>query len=249
VFGSRRTQALQIYKQAYNGNTPPQLLTQGTELDFYNARVAPDGASLILAGVVQGSTGFGFYRVPIDGGAPQLLFKIEGNDSGDFRCTIQPVNLCVYGLFSEDRKELRVVSFPQPGVDARELLRIPVEPGAEYHWGMSPDGSWIGIEKSYWNANQIRFVPVRGGETRNVTVQGYTYLQSFDWAQDSKSVFVATYSPGGSVLLHVGLDGSVQPIWRQAQSSRTWGIPSPDGRHITMFGTSREANVWLLENF
>jgi eukaryotic-like serine/threonine-protein kinase len=148
VFGSRRTQALQIYKQAYNGNTPPQLLTQGTELDFYNARVAPDGASLILVGVVHGSTGFGFYRVPIDGGAPQLLFKIEGNDSGDFRCTIQPVNLCVYGLFSEDRKELRVVSFPQPGVDARELLRIPVEPGAEYHWGMSPDGSWMVLRKA-----------------------------------------------------------------------------------------------------
>ena len=60
---------------------------------------------------------------------------------------------------------------------------------------------------------------------------------------------VGTAGPGGSTLLRVGLDGSVQAIWQQAQPLKIWGISSPDGNHITMFGTSSDANVWMMDNF
>ena len=28
----------------------------------------------------------------------------------------------------------------------------------------------------------------------------------------------------------------------------TWGIPSPDGRHIAISGVSAEANAWMIDN-
>ena len=78
--------------------------------------------------------------------------------------------------------------------------------------------------------------------------QGYSQLRSLDWASDSNSVFVGTSGPGGATLLHIDLAGNAQAIWQQSQPLNTWGIPSPDGRHIAIFGTSAEANVWMIDN-
>jgi len=72
---------------------------------------------------------------------------------------------------------------------------------------------------------------------------------SFDWAADSKGVFVSTWGPGGTTLLHIDLNGNAQPVWHQPQPSQTWGIASPDGRRLAMPGVSADANVWMIDNF
>ncbi|HEV2732024.1 MAG TPA: hypothetical protein VGV15_18480, partial [Terriglobales bacterium] len=72
---------------------------------------------------------------------------------------------------------------------------------------------------------------------------------SLDWAPDSKSLYVGSSGPTGARLLHVGLDGETQPIWQQPQLSFTWGVPSPDGRHVAMLGISFDSNVWIIDNF
>jgi hypothetical protein len=59
---------------------------------------------------------------------------------------------------------------------------------------------------------------------------------------------VGTSGPGGATLLHIDLAGKAQAIWQQSQPLKPWGIPSPDGRHIAIFGTSAEANVWMIDN-
>jgi len=38
-------------------------------------------------------------------------------------------------------------------------------------------------------------------------------------------------------------------LWHQAQPNQIWGIPSPDGRHLTMYGISADANVSMMDNF
>jgi serine/threonine protein kinase/Tol biopolymer transport system component len=249
IFASRRTQILQVYKQALDGAGSLQLITHSTDINFYNVRLLPDGTSLLLFGQAAKASTPNWYGVGLDGGAPEVLFAAEPNTDGDYHCTNKSVGLCTYGVYTGDNKMLTVKSFRPPSTQTEVLMRIPTDPAEAYHWGISPDGSLIGILQTDWNVNQIRLIPVHGGETRTITVRGYQNFQSFDWAPDSKSFFVATYSPGGSVLLHIGLDGSARAIWRQAQSLRTWGIPSPDGRHITMFGTSEEANVWMIDDF
>lgn len=129
----------------------------------------------------------------------------------------------------------------------RELLRIPVDPESDYHWALSPNGLLVGLLKSEWGSDQIRFFSVHGGENRAITVNGYAELRSLDWAPDSRSVFVGSSGPEGSVLLHIDLSGKTQPIWRQPQPLNTWGIASPDGRRLAVFGTSVDANVWVID--
>jgi hypothetical protein len=217
-------------------------------MDFYIARLTPDGTSLVVEGRPHGADTLGLYRVSIGGGVPQLLFVPE-RSSGDYRCTNQQANLCVAGLFTLGRNELIIQSFALSDGKGEELLRIPLELGADYRWAISPDGTQVGILKSDWNANQIRLFQVHGGEPRTLTIKGYVNLVSLDWEPDSKRMFVGTVGPGGAALLRIGLDGNTQPIWQYPQLFNTWGIPSPDERHVTMVGQSADANVWMIENF
>ena len=109
------------------------------------------------------------------------------------------------------------------------------------------DGSRIGILKMH--GDQIRLVSLRGGPTRTISTKGYSDLLELYWGIDSQSMFVSTLEPGGAALLHVDLGGEAQPVWRQHQPTVTWGIPSPDGRHLAVLGSRSEANAWLIDNF
>jgi hypothetical protein len=99
------------------------------------------------------------------------------------------------------------------------------------------------------HGNQIRLVPLGGGLTRTITVKDYPDLLDLNWAIDSQSMFVSTLQPGHATLLRVALNGDALPVWQQHQSKLTWGIPSPDGRHLAIMAANSEANVWMIGNF
>jgi hypothetical protein len=220
-------------------------------MNFYVARLSPDGAWVLLEGEPNGSRKMAIYRVGIRGGVPQLLFHTEGLIQ--YWCTNKAANFCVFERPSAGQNELVVASFDPMGANGKELLRIPLEPGSsagvglDYTWQISPDGSRIGLVKRH--ANQIRLVPLGGGQTRTITINGYSDLEDLNWAIDSQSMFVSTLGPGGAILLHVGLNGDAQPIWQQPQTTWSWGFSSPDGRHLAITGESSQANVWMIGNF
>src|SRR6202165_1312227 len=189
---SRRTQVLQVYSQALEGSTPPQLVTPAPTIDFDNVRLAPDGTWLVALGQPRGSSKENFYRVAIGGGVPQLMFVPETGTDGDFRCTNQRANFCVYALRTPHQNELILKSFDLMSGMGKEILRIPVDPGADNHWALSPAGSQVGILKSGWDSDQIRFFQVHGGRTRSISIKGYSQLRSLDWAPDSLLPMAAT---------------------------------------------------------
>jgi hypothetical protein len=249
IFGSDRAGTFGIYRQALEGSTP-RVISSSPTLDAFNYRLSPDGWWVVFAGTPHNSppgTPYRLYRVAVNGGAPQPLFEVPGF-SGMY-CTNRAANLCTYGAQPRDGRSLFITAFDLAAGKGKELLRIPTEPGAEYDWAPSPDGSQVAILKSDWNLGQIRFIPLGGSEARTITTKGYVNLDSLDWAPDSRSVFVDTWGPSGTTVLHIDLSGNVQPIWHQLQPIQTWGIPSPDGRHLTMFGESVDANVWMIDNF
>jgi len=47
----------------------------------------------------------------------------------------------------------------------------------------------------------------------------------------------------------VDLQGNARVLWQQRGLLETYGVPSPDGRHLTMLGHTLNGNVWLIENF
>jgi len=250
IFESDRAGASGIYRQALDGS-PPRVVFSSTALDVEGwVRLSPDGTWVLFAGTSRNSppgTAYQLYRVAASGGAAQLLFEVPG--LSDMTCANRAANFCTYSMQTADGRNLIVTAFDPVAGKGKELLRVPTEPGGQYTYSVSPDGSLVAYEKMDWNADQINFLPVRGGQARTATVKGYTNFNSLDWAPDSKSVFVGTWGPSGDTLLHIDLNGNVQPVWRQLYPARTWGIPSPDGRHLTMRAVSADANVWMIDNF
>jgi len=45
------------------------------------------------------------------------------------------------------------------------------------------------------------------------------------------------------------LQGNARFLWEQRGGFGTYGVPSPDGRHLAMRGWYVEANLWMMENF
>jgi serine/threonine protein kinase/Tol biopolymer transport system component len=249
IFRSDRVGTFGIYRQALDGSTPRVIMSSPT-LHAIWIRLSPDGTWVLFAAKPRNSplgTPGRLYRVAVNGGAPEPLFEVPG--ISDMHCTYRAANLCTYSAQTADGRSLVVTAFDPVAGKGKELLRIPTEPGAAYAYALSPDGSLVAYEKMDWTADQVHFLPLRGGQARTVTVKGYTNLDSLDWAPDSKSVFVGTWGPSGATLLHIDLNGSVQPVWRQPQPAETWGIPSPDGRHLAMIAESADANVWMIDNF
>jgi serine/threonine protein kinase/Tol biopolymer transport system component len=251
IYSSQRASNLLMFRQALDRDTALQLVAPGTNTNFFVARLSPDGAWILLEGRVIGSHKIALYRLGLRGGAPQLIFNTEG--FVQFWCTNKAANLCVFGQPSTGKSELVVISFDPLGGPGKELVRIPLEAGTsadiglDYSWQLSPDGSWIGIVKRH--ENQIRLVPMGGGQARTIEIKGYSDLEDLNWAVDSRSMFVSTLEPGGATVLHVDLGGNAQAVWQQSQSAFTWGLPSPDGRHLAILGSNSEANVWMIDNF
>jgi serine/threonine protein kinase len=243
----------QIYKQALDGSAPQAITsTAGLDFDDWNGvRLSPEGAWVLFAGLPRNSppgAAWRLFRVSVNGGATQPLFEVPPLPE-TFYCTNRVANFCAYPTQADEGRSLVITAFDPAGSKGKELMRISTEPGATYQWGLSPDGSQIAILKTDWNTGQIRFITVSGGQARTVTVKGYVHLNSCDWAPDSKSVFVGTWGPAGAALLRIDLEGNAQPVWQQPEPSQTWGIPSPDGRHLAMYGTGWDANVWMIDNF
>ena len=251
IFSSERATNRQMYRQALDPGSAPQLLSPAANTNFYLARLSPDGAWILLEGEPLASRKMGLYRVDPRGGAPQRIFDIEGFVI--FSCSNKAANFCVFGRPSADKSELVVASFDPLSGPGKELARIPLEAGSsadigfDYWWQLSPDGSQIGIVK--WHSHEIRLVPLRGGQTRTIAVKGVPEMLHLEWANDSQSMFVSAVDPGGATLLRVMLNGDASPVWHQPQSKTTWGFPSPDGRHLAIMGGYKESNVWIISNF
>jgi hypothetical protein len=240
-----------MYRQAIDPGSAAQVVTPSVNTNFYLAGLSPDRTGILLEGEPLDSRKMGLYRVDSGSGAAQLLFNTGGFVL--FSCSDKTANVCVYGRPNAEKNELVVVAFDPLGVPGKELLRIPLETGSnadigfDYWWQLSPDGSKIGIVKKH--GNQIRLLPLSGGPTRTITVNGYSDLLEFFWSIDSQNLFVSTVAPGGASLLHVSLNGEAQPIWHRPQSTHTWGFPSPDGRHLAIMDANTESNVWMISNF
>ena len=251
IYSSQRASSRLMFRQGLDRDTALPLVTPATNTNFFVARLSPDDAWILLEGRAIGSHKIALYRLSLRGGAPQLLFNTEG--FVQFWCTNKAANLCVFGKPSTGKSELMIDSFDPLGGPGRELVRIPLDPGTtgdigfDYSWQLSPDGSRIGIVKRH--ENQIRLVPLGRGQTRTISIKGYSDLEDLNWAIDSQSMFVSTLEPSGATVLHVDLGGNAQPVWQQSQTTFTWGLPSPDGRHLAILGSNSEANVWMIDNF
>jgi hypothetical protein len=183
--------------------------------------------------------------IPIAGGTPQLVLR--SNTYGRPRCAILPATLCAIAESSDDGKFLIFTAFDALKGRGQELTRFETEPAASYGWGLSLDGSSIAVLKA--GDRRIHTLSLTGQPLREIEVKGWDHLVGVYWASDGKGWFTCALQPTGSVLLHVDLQGKANPLWEQEGNSVSYGLPSPDGRHLAIVGTTKSNNVWMLENF
>jgi hypothetical protein len=249
LFDSDRSGKEDIYKQNLDQDRAEPLVST-SQVDRL-PRLSPDGAWIIYESMkpeddVNGESARGqLRRVPVSGGPSQLILTTQGWD--DHQCARAPATLCLLSERS-DQKELILTAFdPVKGRD-REVVRIATKEGFEYPFNLSPDGSEIAVLFPE-GENRIRLLPVGGGQPRDLVVKGWYGLSSLDWAADGRGFYASSLSPRAATLLYIDLEGQASPMWEQRGSLWTWGVPSPDGRHLAILGYTMDSNVWMLENF
>jgi Tol biopolymer transport system component len=212
-------------------------------------RLSPDGKFILYATSPQGIGGSSqrIMRVGSSGESPQFVMEVPR--LSNFACPRLPADVCLVAQSSEDGKKVTITSFDPMQGKPREVLTLDIHPGTLYNWMPSPDGSRIAFMEYSPLQGVIRTLSLKGEPEHDITVKGWTGLNSVDWAGDGKSFLVSSQSPTSSTLLRVDMEGRATPLWDQRGAWRTWAIAAPNGRELAIQGMTSSSNVWMIENF
>jgi len=247
LFFSDRDGAKGLFKQALDQNTAERISNAKEDGYVLDACVSPDGSWVFYRSNPESAPPVPakLMRVPITGGSPQLV--LTANLEGGPRCAKYPATLCAIAERSTDRKQLVFADFDGAKGQGPELAELKTEAAADYQWDLSPDGTRIAILKS--RDSGIQILSLNNRESQEITVTGWNFLTSAVWAADGKGLFVDSRNEQGPVFLIVNLKGDVRVLWEHARSAATYGVPSPDGRHLAMQRWIVDGNMWMMENF
>ncbi len=260
LFGSYRDGRWSIFRQSLDEDAAEPIVSGAQGEAITSATASPNGAWLLyVLAATEPSAVDRLMRVPIKGGSPELV--LTGRIYEKFACARSPATVCVIAEPTSDRKQLIFTAFdPQRGRGG-ELTRFNTDPAAgnSYVWDFSPDGTRIAI-LSYPKA-RIDVLPLDGQPIQTILVKGWSSLLSLNWASDGQGIFASSQVQKGSVLLRLSLKGEAHVLWQQSGSIAPWnrpfgdpgaapfGLPSPDGRYLAIYGWSLSGNMWMIENF
>lgn len=243
IFASDRDGQPHLFQQRID-QPAPDLLVGGKE-GISVARPTPDASQILYMVAARGSNGqkeLRLMRVPLSGGAPQLILQRETIDN--FQCARLPATLCIFGQATA--KESRFIQF-DPITGQQTPLGFSVQ-GSKYNWSLSPDGQTIALAQ--WRRPEIHLVSTKTGKSRTVTLESDRGVSSLDWASDNQSLWASSSAlTGTQALLNIDLRGHVRQVFQDPDKDVGWAIPSPDGRRIAFWEASGSANAWMLQEF
>ncbi len=249
LFYSNRNGNYDIFRQSLD-DTSAQALVE-SKRDKTMPRMSPDGKWLIYYDPPASDDHWNqlvrITRTPIAGGPAETVMDEQGLYV--FHCTRAPANRCIVGVLHP--KEMIVYALDPLKGKGPELLRIPVNTDVELpHLDLSPDGKSIAFVSLSNLPGQIRVISLLDGSHRDVDVKGWNELNHVNWAVDGKGWYVSSEMALASTLLYVDVNGSPTILVREPGLFReTWGIPSPDGKHLIFLHSTSGNNAWALEGF
>jgi Tol biopolymer transport system component len=237
-----------LYKQSLNSDEA-EVFAGGT-VGFRQARVSADGKWVMAFPDPKPggpSSPDQLMRIPFAGGSPELIFT--ASPLSDVSCANPATNLCVIAEMTEDGKKAVVTAFDPVKGRGPELFRFDTDPNAQERYcdcQISPDGTRLAIEQG--PEGRIRIFSLRGQQEQVIQPKGLKF-RDYSWAADGRGLYVSSTVMRKTALLHVDLQGNAHVVWENYGNNFTWGIPSPDGRHLAFMGWTDNSNMWMMENF
>jgi eukaryotic-like serine/threonine-protein kinase len=247
IFGSNSSGNFGIYKQSLDSDTAEPLVT-GPD-NYFGCCVSPDGRWLLYEVVATKANTPNLpariMRIPISGGPPEpvLTAQISG-----IWCARAPATLCAISERTPDRKQLVFTAFDPIKGRGKVLARFGTEPSADYYKNLSPDGTRIAIVR-YLGEGTVTILSLADRTKQEIKVKGWNDLESVSWTASGKWLFATTHRQGRPILLGIDLEGNSRVLWTDRGDTKLDAVPSPDGRHVALFGDSVNENIWLMENF
>jgi DNA-binding winged helix-turn-helix (wHTH) protein/Tol biopolymer transport system component len=246
IFASNREGHWGIYKQNWNEDSA-NLIVITKSYPF--ARMSPDGKWILYYSQRRSKlVPVNLMRIPVEGGSPELVFTAP---ISEYRCARTPSRICAFDELTSDGRRLVFKAFEVDKRNIWELAWFDTTNEIVRGWDLSPDGTRIAILGSHsihlllTNSSAVeRVIPWFEG-------RGWT---GFDWASDGKGFFISRMSSGlglpfyRSRLYFVSLSGNAHLLWRPESYFRTYGVPSPDGRHIALDAEEIDSNIWMIKN-
>jgi len=252
LFASDRNGTWDVFKQALD-QAEAQLVVTGPDFKWQPV-LSPDGSWILnlssATGQLLPTTAVSIMRVSTSGGPPQLV--LEGRGIERLACSRSPATLCVLTERTPDERQLIFSALDPVNGRGNELTRINLRnPGDSYGWDLSRDGSRLAFTEYDEHEGRIQILALTKGKAQEVNVKGWSRFSDLYWAADGEGLYVSRLPTSGTMLLYVDLEGRANVLWehRFAGAWETWGVPSPDGRHLALAGHSVSGNVWMLENF
>jgi hypothetical protein len=182
----------------------------------------------------------------MNGGASSDVIRDAGIDVG---CAAERPEICVLARLRG--KVLTFYRFDHAKGQGGEVGHMEFDSRLSPSFKLSPDGSEIAAVDPQGIGNRIRRIPLNGGSASEVEVPGRKGLEVLFWATGGKGWYVSSTTPAnGQYLLHVSPAGESQVLYEQALDGLdTWGIPSPDGKHLAFLRWTNATNVWIIDDF
>ena len=191
---------------------------------------------------------------------PVMRFPLEGGPSGTILYTSRPVNLscahepsglCVLIELADDYRHMVVTGFDPIVGRGPEVARFELDPNREIYaekllCKISPDGTRLALTRS--PDLPIEVYSIRDHITHTIPASAAEKTLYFNWAADSKGLFVTRSIPSGYELVHIDFQGHVTPM-RACIGRGCMGPAAPDGRHLAIDETKLTKNLWMMENF
>jgi len=261
VYLSDRNGHSELLRQADGEESVQSIATlEDSPLD---ARISADGAWVFYLSPPKGwgsAQRVGLMKMPITGGAPQLLLTSSYGADPGLRCARHSSAACILAEQTSDHTALVFTEVDPVRGRGRERARFGMEAtaAAQYDWDLSPDGTRIAILQQ--SEATITLLSLSDNSTLHFSVEDRPKLFSLDWSADGDGLFVSALANGGFTLFHLDLNGNAQRLWYIQGGIRRPGdlflpplapsaVPSPDGRHVVIQSQAVNANMWLLENF
>ena len=178
LFSSDRNGVNAIFKQRLDADSAPELVIGGPE-PVVSARLSADQQWILY--LVRPRPAGGkpqptrLMRLPVAGGAPELILESLNLVPVGSRCARAPATLCAC-IENAGNKRVIFQLDPLQG-KGRELFRIPV---AQADADISPDATRFAYLVPGGKANRIAFVNASGHLEREVEVEGWAGIDAMD---------------------------------------------------------------------